>query len=150
MQQFLQERGPLILTVFVIINAIILLEFLYADFENKNMTADVETVEIAATSFGEFAIYFKELAEERGAVHAFSVLRETQFPPNIDLHLLGHVVGDELYKQEKMDGMQYCTHDFRNACSHTIVIGALLEKGPVALDLVHDACRKARGDVAVS
>jgi hypothetical protein len=41
--------------------------------------------------------------------------------------------------------MQYCTHDFRNACSHTIVIGALIEFGTGAFPQIREACKKAPG-----
>jgi hypothetical protein len=44
-----------------------------------------------------------------------------------------------------VDGMKFCTPHFRNACSHTIVVGAFLEFGEGALPLVKEACTKAPG-----
>ena len=96
-------------------------------------------------SFDALGAFFVRLAEEKGAVYAFEVLKRAELPPNTDAHLLGHIVGDELYKQEGIAGMRFCTPDFRNACSHTVVIGALLEEGMAVFDKVHDACRRAPG-----
>jgi hypothetical protein len=96
-------------------------------------------------TFAELSLYFQDLAERKGAVYAFEVLKRVELPPNIDLHLLGHVVGDELYKQQGVEGMGLCTHDFRNACSHTVVIGALLEYGEGVLSKVQEACQNAPG-----
>jgi len=104
-----------------------------------------EEIVALGDSFKDLSIYFTELAQNEGGVYAFSVLLEAPLPPNIDLHLLGHIVGDELYKQEGLDGMQYCTPDFRNACSHTIVIGALLETGDGVFDEINEVCKKAPG-----
>ncbi len=96
--------------------------------------------------FDTYAPYFQTLAEEKGAVYAFEVLKQAPLSPNIDLHLLAHVVGDELYKQKGPSGIADCTQDFRNACSHTIVIGALNEFGEgEALPLIRDACKRAPG-----
>jgi hypothetical protein len=73
------------------------------------------------------------------------VLAQAPLPPGTDLHLLGHTIGDELYKQQGIDGIKACTNDFRNACSHTIVIGAYSEFGEDALPKIQDACRQAPG-----
>lgn len=97
------------------------------------------------SSFPELAGYFKKLAEKKGGAYAFDVLRTAPMPPNIDLHLLGHVVGDVLYKQEGVAGMHVCTNDFRNACSHSIVVGLFFDKGEKALAEIAEACRKAPG-----
>ena len=106
-----------------------------------------------ASSIGRGVKDFKELSdrlvalsERRGAEYAFEVLRRAELPPNTDLHLLGHVVGDELYKQRGVDGVAICTQDFRNACSHSVVIGALNEYGgEPALEMIREACKKAPG-----
>ena len=95
--------------------------------------------------FASYASYFQKLAKEKGAVYTFEVLKRASLAPNTDLHLLGHVVGDELYKQKGIDGIKNCTNDFRNACSHSIVVGALLERGEGALRDIAGACRLAPG-----
>jgi hypothetical protein len=43
--------------------------------------------------------------------------------------------------------MRYCTPEFRNACSHSVVIGALDEYGHSSstMQLIDEACRKAPG-----
>lgn len=96
-------------------------------------------------SFNALEKRFQNLAKEKGAKYAFEVLRRAELPPQTDLHLLGHYVGDELYKQEGVDGIRLCTQDFRNACSHSIVIGTLSEFGEGALPRIRDACKEAPG-----
>lgn len=98
------------------------------------------------SSFEDLSDKFEELARSKGAVYAFKVLKVASLPPNTDLHLLGHRVGEILYEQKGVGGIAGCTQDFRNACSHTIVIGALNEYGSAgAGPLIKDACTKAPG-----
>ncbi|OGG79634.1 hypothetical protein A3A39_02305 [Candidatus Kaiserbacteria bacterium RIFCSPLOWO2_01_FULL_54_13] len=100
--------------------------------------------------FAELSERFVALSENKGAVYAFEVLRRAKLPLNTDLHLLGHAVGDELYKQKGLGGITYCTQDFRNACSHAIVIGALNEFGPddpSIVGILRNACMRAPGGV---
>jgi hypothetical protein len=96
-------------------------------------------------NFNEIGKFFTTLAEERGGVYAFELLKRATLPAGVDVHLIGHLIGDELYKQQGLEGMKYCTHDFRNACSHSVVIGALLEQGPEVFDAVHAVCKQAPG-----
>lgn len=96
-------------------------------------------------SFSELSKFFKELAIKKGAEHAFGVLNVAQLPPNTDLHLLGHAVGDILYKQQGLDGIKICTQDFRNSCSHSIVVGLFIDKGVEALEDISKVCREAPG-----
>ena len=95
--------------------------------------------------FPELKDYFEKLADEKGAGYAFDVLRVAPMPPNIDMHLLGHAVGDILYRQKGLDGIKICTEDFRNACSHSIVIGLFSDKGEAALPEIAQACHQAPG-----
>ncbi|MDP3645878.1 MAG: hypothetical protein Q8R25_02220 [bacterium] len=108
--------------------------------------AEAASIAEGTSNFKELSARFEELAKKEGGVYAFEVLKRAKLPPNTDTHLLGHVVGDELYKQKGVDGIADCTQDFRNACSHTIVIGALNEfGGEAALGLIREACKKAPG-----
>lgn len=107
-----------------------------------------ESVSIArnVASFDELTARFQTLAEKKGASYAFEVLRRAELPPGTDLHLLGHIVGDALYAQEGPEGIALCTQEFRNACSHSIVIGALDEfGGEPALERIREACKAAPG-----
>jgi hypothetical protein len=106
---------------------------------------DLIQLEEVPPNFKEITNYFIALSEEKGAVHAFEVLKRSPLPPNIDLHLIGHSVGNQLYIQEGLDGIALCTNDFRNACSHSIVIGALLADGLSVFDRVNEVCQKAPG-----
>ncbi len=96
-------------------------------------------------SFAELAAFFKAVAEAKGAAYAFGLLRVAPLAPNTDLHLLAHHVGDVLYRQRGLDGIQICTDEFRNACSHTIVVGLFYERGISALPDIAQACRAAPG-----
>jgi hypothetical protein len=93
----------------------------------------------------DFELLFMELAKEKGGDVAFAVMKEAELPFGLDTHLLGHSIGEILYEQKGISGMALCTHDFRNACSHTMVIGALLEEGTSALPQISDACHAAPG-----
>lgn len=105
---------------------------------------EVNTIGNVAT-FAELQENFEQLADKKGARYAFDVLRRAAIPPNTDMHLLGHVVGDKLFAQEGIDGIAACTQEFRNACSHSIVVGALREEGEGALEKIREACKKAPG-----
>lgn len=107
--------------------------------------AEAATITENVANFKDLSDRFAALADEKGGVYAYEILRRAVLPPNTDVHLLGHAIGDILYTQKGIDGMYDCTQDFRNACSHTIVIGALNEFGEPALDMIRDACRKAPG-----
>lgn len=95
--------------------------------------------------FSELKEFFQDLANKKGAEYAYEVLRITPNLEKIDMHLMGHVVGDKLYKQQGASGIKICTQDFRNACSHAIVVGLLLDKGEGALEEISTACKQAPG-----
>jgi hypothetical protein len=96
-------------------------------------------------SFKDLSSFFSNLSEEKGAVYAFEVLKLAKAPPNTDMHLLGHVVGDALYIEKGIEGIKYCTQDFRNACSHSVVVGELLKNGKESLENISVACKSAPG-----
>ncbi len=96
-------------------------------------------------SYGFLSEYFRELARRKGGEYAFEVLKRISAPPGVDFHLLGHAVGDELYKQKGIAGMASCTSDFRNACSHSIVVGFLYDHGEKAFPEIAAACQRAPG-----
>lgn len=96
-------------------------------------------------SFPELKDYFQNLANKKGAPYAFEVLRIAPMPPSIDMHLLGHAVGDILYNQKGLNGIKVCNNDFRNACSHSIVTGLFFDRGEAALSEIAEACRQAPG-----
>lgn len=109
--------------------------------------AEAASIGQGVRSFDELSKRFETIAKEKGGLYAYEVLRRAKLPPDTDLHLLGHAVGDILYTQEGVGGIAGCTQDFRNACSHSIVIGTLQEYGPgeEALALIDDSCHKAPG-----
>lgn len=99
--------------------------------------------------FRQLSNFFRDLANKKGGEYAYKALayaaNSSYLPPNIDLHLLGHGVGDVLFKQEGLNGIKVCTNDLRNACSHSIVVGALLTQGLEALPKAVDTCHLAPG-----
>lgn len=115
---------------------------------NSNLASsypELKQIEGKNFAFNELKNFFSDLAVKKGAEYAFKALKISSLPPDTDFHLLGHVVGDELYKQEGVNGIKSCSEDFRNACSHSIVVGFLSEKGEQALVLVSEACKQAPG-----
>lgn len=117
--------------------------------EKEQSTDYPEVAELAQHQqdwqFKQVQTYFQNLAQQKGGEYAYTILRLAPLPPNMDLHLLGHVIGDVLYKQEGVQGMRLCTQDFRNACSHAIVVGLFGDQGEAALTQIIDACKKAPG-----
>src|SRR6185369_5825096 len=67
--------------------------------------AEAATIGQGIKSFQELSDRFAALANKKGAVYAYEVLREAPLPPGTDLHLLGHTVGDILYKQKGVAGI---------------------------------------------
>lgn len=120
-------------------------------FPSLSLTAGTGTYPEAAFladkswDFKEYAQYFYDLAQEKGGAYAYQVLKSASFTLGTDMHLLGHVVADEIYKQEGVEGIAVCDHDFRNACSHAIVVGVFLEQGLEGLEDIRQACLKAPG-----
>ena len=96
-------------------------------------------------NFSQLSAFFKDLANAKGGAYAFQALTQAKLGPDIDTHLLGHVIGDELYKQKGINGIKDCTQDLRNACSHSMVIGAFTQLGEKALPKIATACEKAPG-----
>jgi hypothetical protein len=112
-------------------------------FEPKYIEA--QSIGKDVSNFEGLSDKFAKLAEEKGALYAFEVLRRTELPPQTDFHLLAHIVGDELYKQKGVSGITHCTQEFRNACSHSMVIGTLNAFGEAGLDGIREACKEAPG-----
>ncbi len=131
----------------VLILGIILLVLFWVDSARLFFAPYSESVTIGgnAQDFKQLSERFTALAKEKGGVYAYEVLKRAQLPLNTDLHLLAHAVGDELYRQKGVAGIADCTQDFRNACSHTIVIGALNDFGEDALPKIREACSRAPG-----
>jgi hypothetical protein len=136
-------RSPLILLL--ILNAVLFAYWLSLDSSGNKKDFE-ELKELSGNEdFSELKAYFTKLAEQKGGEYAYEVLKKANTKPGIDMHLMGHVVGEVLFKQKGADGMKYCTPDFRNACSHTIVVGLFSQKGVAALPDIIQACQKAPG-----
>lgn len=116
-----------------------------SSLSEEAMYSELEEIELQKMNFQELSRFFTELAETKGAVYAFEILKRAPIQPNIDIHLLGHLVGNALYKQKGLEGIVDCTDDFRNACSHSMVVGLLLERGESAMPDISAACKRAPG-----
>jgi hypothetical protein len=125
---------------------ILILGIIWFKHEPQSFSASPQ---LSNYNFKQLSQYFSELAKDKGADHAFAALADVAnqalLPANTDTHLLGHVVGDELYKQQGVDGITICSHDFRNACSHSIVVGLFQDQGESALSDIAQACHQAPG-----
>lgn len=136
------------LTVFLLVLDIFL-AFIWHTTKPSTLThtnyTEIQELGSKNYTFSELKDYFTKVAEAKGAEYAYKVLKEAPVPPNTDMHLMGHIVGDILYKQQGMDGIKVCTDDFRNACSHSIVVGLLLDKGEETLPDIAKACKLAPG-----
>ncbi len=134
------------IAILLIVNILFLLFFYIKSTQGeRNDFSELKYFEGKHFNGKELDDYFTSLAQKKGAVYAFEVLKRIPFQPNVDMHLLGHVVGEILYIQKGAEGMQYCTQDFRNACSHTIVVGLFSDKGEAALPEIEKSCEKAPG-----
>lgn len=114
-------------------------------FSPQRQYPEIRELDGRTYSFGELTVFFTDIARKKGAVYAFDLLKRAPLPENTDMHLLGHVIGDELYKKEGMRGIGVCTQDFRNACSHSIVVGFFLEYKEAGIPDIAEACRQAPG-----
>jgi hypothetical protein len=54
-------------------------------------------------------------------------------------------VGEVLYEQKGIDAIRYCTAEFRNSCSHAVVISILLDHGESSLPDIAKVCKEAPG-----
>jgi hypothetical protein len=97
-------------------------------------------------SFDAVTQIFADIADEHGAVAAFEVLNKSTLPPGVDSHLVGHFVGGDLYNEQGIDGLKHCTDANGFACAHSIVIGALLDKGPSVFEEINDICATVEGN----
>ncbi len=109
--------------------------------------AEASTIGQGNPTFDDILTRFRELAKEKGAEYSFDVLRVAELPPNTDIHLVAHEIGHELYVQQGIEGMAVCTHEFRNGCSHSLVVETMQElgDGDAVRALIDDACKKAPG-----
>ncbi|MFZ2522241.1 MAG: hypothetical protein WAX44_00040 [Minisyncoccia bacterium] len=136
------------LLAFLVIVNLVLVIFLFNSSRSDNNVSFSELNSLDANmGFDELTAYFKKLAEEKGGRYAFQVLKVAELGENIDLHLLGHEVGNVLYKQEGISAITACDNDFRNACSHSVVIGIFEDNGETALKDIAEACKKAPGGI---
>lgn len=101
-------------------------------------------------TFPEVRDYLTQVAARDGAVSAFDVLIKNDLPRGIDSHLMGHFVGDLLYKEMGVTGLQHCTDDIGFACAHSIVINALLDFGDDFFMEVNQICKQATGNNSYS
>lgn len=138
------KKNQLKIAVILILANLVFLAFNFFPGRKTNFP-ELKILESQNKSFGELENFFRDLAKKKGAVYAFNVLKVAPIPPDIDVHLLGHAIGNILYKDKGIEGIKVCTQDFRNACSHSIVVGAFIERGLEAITDISKVCREAPG-----
>ena len=141
---------PLLLIItgfFVMINVFFLFLIIQSQptKETNNQFPELMALGQKQFDFNELTVFFRKVAEQKGSAYAFGLMNAASIPPGTDMHLLAHEIGDVLYKKEGATGMRLCNEDFRNACSHSIVVGLFRDKGEEALPIIADACRLAPG-----
>jgi hypothetical protein len=124
-----------------------LVELDSTESEERTFLVDTASQEYFKTdpTFPELSDYLGVLADEKGAIYALNTLIYGDLPANIDSHLMGHFVARKLYKEQGIEGLQYCTDDLGYACAHAIVIEALFERGMEVFDEVNDICARVEG-----
>lgn len=106
---------------------------------------ELQELEKVSWNFNAYQEYFTNLAQEKGALYAFDVLRQASIPTGVDVHNLAHFIGYELYKERNVEGIAECTDEFSNACSHAIVIQTFVEQGEGALREISTICSHIPG-----
>ncbi len=138
---------PTRVRLFVFITIIVLLFAATAFFiirTPKDTASELAYLRSANSSQKDVEHFFEVVAKEKGGVYAYDLLRQAPFL-NVDTHEVGHVIGDVLYKQKGIQGIHYCTHEFRNACSHSIVIHFFIEHGEAGVSQAIAACQNIPG-----
>ncbi len=109
--------------------------------------AEATTIAAGDPTFDDVLKRFSDLAEEKGSEYAFGVLRTAELRADTDIHLIAHEIGHVLYTESGIDGMSVCTQEFRNGCSHALVIEAMQElgDGDDVRRLIDEACLRAPG-----
>lgn len=141
--QAYQSNRHRFLLVLLILNTLALFLNLYP--APPKYYQEISYLQNANLGFSDIEAFFKSTAQKKGADYAFDLLRVAPLPKNTDVHLLAHGIGNVLYRQKGLDGITSCTNDFRNACSHSIVVGLFTEKGVDAINDIAEACRSAPG-----
>lgn len=117
-------------------------------WEKENFK-EIEEINGANLDFQKLTKFFKDLSNKKGGEYGYRALalaaNKGYITPNVDTHLLGHAVGDILYQQMGINGIKVCTDDLRNACSHSIVVGFLLDNGEESLSEAVKTCLGAPG-----
>ena len=133
----------IIVSILILIISLIVFFLSFYIHQDKKSPPEILYLREKKMDFNQYKNYFQTLAKNKGAEYAFRVLERADLPLVVDLHLLGHFIGDELFKQMGSEGMSYCTDALRNACSHAIVINLFYQKGVHALEEI--ACQTAPG-----
>ena len=146
-----KQQKLLLLFFLIVVNISMLFIYFFSQNQRASLSPnqaqypELAQINGSNASFQEITDYFTKLANTKGAAYAYEVLKRTQLSAGTDYHLLAHAVGDVLYKQQGINGIKVCTNDFRNACSHSVVIGIFRKDGLKALPAIAKACKEAPG-----
>lgn len=146
--RFLRLRKITILLIFTLSvillgNAFVVMKILARD----PLDAEVPVIQDAVLRMNNIQLdeFFAKVAHDEGAVFAYNVLRKIQLPQGVDAHVVGHTIGEILYKQQGVEGIRYCTDEFNNACSHAVVIGHFTNKGEGVIKEIAEECKQVPG-----
>lgn len=99
----------------------------------------VETLDVA-----EATTYLRQISEDKGGAYGYQVLGKISPKWNTYIHMFGHVIGAELYKQQGLRGMAVCTTDFAFSCYHSILGAAVAEEGIRAVRDINQVCVESK------
>lgn len=152
----------LLVVILLIVNGILLFYFIKPTNTNSLKSSnniawegqnfpEIEEIKGNNLDFQKLTKFFKDLSNKKGGEYGYRALAQAAnlgyITPNVDTHLLGHSVGDILYEQKGIDGIKVCTDDLRNACSHSIVVGFLLDNGEKSITKAVSTCLDAPGGI---
>ena len=111
-----------------------------AESRPQDSSLDTEVAFAQHMAVDELIVYLKEVSITRGAADAYEILR--RLPSKFDnyKHLLGHVIGNELYAQQNIQGLKLCTTEFTSACYHSILSWAIAEQGMENIEAINSKC----------
>lgn len=73
--------------------------------------------------------YVKKLLQIFGPIKTQDIMYENSLASTPESHLLGHIVGEYIYKNYGEEGIVMCRDYFLSGCYHTFIISLITEKG---------------------
>jgi hypothetical protein len=112
------------------------------EVEKMDKASEITQIVALKTPSAQSAELLK-LLKRVGPVETQEQMLHSGLPFTGETHLLIHTVGDYIYNQYGLDGLQYCRDYFLSACYHGFIIDALADHGLDGVAEAMESCRKA-------